>query len=140
MSGLALRETGGLREVSGGEGGIRTLDRGLSPYSGLANRRPQPLGDFSAFVCRQAGDYNRMSIADADNGFQAELRASLFKPRIGNRRVDGHWDAPDEFARSDHHFMFHDQLAPLGIVFVYLYNNLIVDAVYGPGTQRLERL
>ena len=30
-----------------GEGGIRTLDRGLRPYSGLANRRPQPLGDFS---------------------------------------------------------------------------------------------
>ena len=34
--------------MNGGEGGIRTLDRGLSPYSGLANRRPQPLGDFSA--------------------------------------------------------------------------------------------
>ena len=36
------------RKETGGEGGIRTLDRGLRPYSGLANRRPQPLGDFSA--------------------------------------------------------------------------------------------
>ena len=30
-----------------GEGGIRTLDRGFSPYNGLANRRLQPLGHLS---------------------------------------------------------------------------------------------
>jgi hypothetical protein len=36
----------GLRE-SGGEGGIRTLDTGVSPYNGLANRRLQPLGHLS---------------------------------------------------------------------------------------------
>ena len=29
---------------NGGEGGIRTLDTGVSPYNGLANRRLQPLG------------------------------------------------------------------------------------------------
>src|SRR5262249_57442332 len=39
--------------VNGGEGGIRTLDRGLRPYSGLANRRPQPLGDFSLTGSKQ---------------------------------------------------------------------------------------
>src|SRR5262249_7746275 len=67
--------------VNGGEGGIRTLDRGLSPYSGLANRRPQPLGDFSALSYRWADDYNRMSIADAENGFQAfhNVRQNVMK-------------------------------------------------------------
>ena len=33
---------------SGGEGGIRTLGRGFNPYSGLANRRLQPLGHLSS--------------------------------------------------------------------------------------------
>ena len=33
---------------SGGEGGIRTPDRGVRPYNGLANRRLQPLGHLSA--------------------------------------------------------------------------------------------
>ena len=32
---------------SGGEGGIRTPDTGVSPYNGLANRRLQPLGHLS---------------------------------------------------------------------------------------------
>jgi hypothetical protein len=32
---------------SGGDGGIRTLDRALQPYNGLANRRLQPLGHSS---------------------------------------------------------------------------------------------
>src|SRR5437868_4688891 len=31
----------------GGERGIRTLDTGVSPYNGLANRRLQPLGHLS---------------------------------------------------------------------------------------------
>ena len=30
-------------ETSGGEGGIRTLGTGVSPYNGLANRRIRPL-------------------------------------------------------------------------------------------------
>ena len=33
--------------VIGGAGGIRTLDRALQPYNGLANRRLQPLGHSS---------------------------------------------------------------------------------------------
>ena len=32
---------------SGGEAGIRTLDRAFQPYNGLANRRLQPLGHLS---------------------------------------------------------------------------------------------
>ncbi len=34
-------------KTTGGEGGIRTLDTGVSPYNGLANRRLQPLGHLS---------------------------------------------------------------------------------------------
>src|SRR5881409_1320139 len=33
-----------------GEGGIRTPDRGISPYNGLANRRLQPLGHLSTIA------------------------------------------------------------------------------------------
>ena len=33
--------------LDGGAGGIRTLDRALQPYNGLANRRLQPLGHIS---------------------------------------------------------------------------------------------
>ena len=46
---LALLEIALLEGLtdSGGEGGIRTPDRGVSPYNGLANRRLQPLGHLS---------------------------------------------------------------------------------------------
>src|ERR1041385_2112437 len=37
-----------LGKEGGGDGGIRTLDRALQPYNGLANRRLQPLGHISA--------------------------------------------------------------------------------------------
>src|SRR5215471_4130326 len=40
-------EIAGSQTLSGGEGGIRTPDRGVSPYNGLANRRLQPLGHLS---------------------------------------------------------------------------------------------
>ena len=33
--------------AGGGDGGIRTLDRPLQAYNGLANRRLQPLGHIS---------------------------------------------------------------------------------------------
>src|SRR4051812_37083332 len=36
----------------GGEGGIRTLDTGLSPYNALAGRHLRPLGHLSALICR----------------------------------------------------------------------------------------
>src|SRR5713226_2168975 len=49
---FALWSPGGLPPVArrakgGGAGGIRTLDRALQPYNGLANRRLQPLGHIS---------------------------------------------------------------------------------------------
>ena len=34
-------------DIPGGDGGIRTLDRPLQAYNGLANRRLQPLGHVS---------------------------------------------------------------------------------------------
>ena len=37
----------------GGDGGIRTLDRALQPYNGLANRRLQPLGHISGRSARR---------------------------------------------------------------------------------------
>src|SRR5271154_2084200 len=39
---------------AGGDGGIRTLDRALQPYNGLANRRLQPLGHVSRAEKRAA--------------------------------------------------------------------------------------
>src|SRR4051812_43574007 len=36
------------KQSSGGEGGIRTLGTGVSPYNGLANRRIRPLCHLSA--------------------------------------------------------------------------------------------
>ena len=41
------RDTKGGERSAGGDGGIRTLDRALQPYNGLANRRLQPLGHVS---------------------------------------------------------------------------------------------
>ena len=43
-----VTDVAGLDKVKGGgAGGIRTLDRALQPYNGLANRRLQPLGHSS---------------------------------------------------------------------------------------------
>jgi hypothetical protein len=38
------------KQETGGAGGIRTLDRALQPYNGLANRRLQPLGHSSVMA------------------------------------------------------------------------------------------
>jgi hypothetical protein len=46
--------TGRLDGQTGGERGIRTPDRGVSPYNGLANRRLQPLGHLSVRTRRDA--------------------------------------------------------------------------------------
>ena len=43
------------RSEAGGDGGIRTPDRGLGPYNGLANRRLQPLGHVSTAVMSSGG-------------------------------------------------------------------------------------
>jgi hypothetical protein len=47
-AGMFLTDVSGLdKRSAGGDGGIRTLDRALQPYNGLANRRLQPLGHVS---------------------------------------------------------------------------------------------
>ena len=48
FAGLPAEARFGRRAKVGGEAGIRTLGRGLSPYNGLANRRLRPLGHLTA--------------------------------------------------------------------------------------------
>ena len=59
----------------GGAGGIRTLDRALQPYNGLANRRLQPLGHSSI----------RADMPDAE---------ASRKRQIPGRRIPGHFTTP----------------------------------------------
>jgi hypothetical protein len=49
-----------MRNFVGGEGGIRTLDTGLSPYNALAGRHLRPLGHLSALICRTGTWKNRL--------------------------------------------------------------------------------
>jgi hypothetical protein len=50
---------------NGGAGGIRTLDRALQPYNGLANRRLQPLGHSSvAADMPEAGASRKQQISN----------------------------------------------------------------------------
>jgi hypothetical protein len=48
----------GIAMRSGGEGGIRTLGTGVSPYNGLANRRIRPLCHLSDLVRTSVGSEN----------------------------------------------------------------------------------
>ena len=54
------------QQEDGGAGGIRTLDRALQPYNGLANRRLQPLGHSSC----------RLDMPDAMPSRKRQLQAS----------------------------------------------------------------
>ena len=54
-----------LIKYGGGAGGIRTLDRALQPYNGLANRRLQPLGHSSVGAdMPDAGASRKRQISD----------------------------------------------------------------------------
>src|SRR5437660_8165184 len=55
---------------TGGEGGIRTPDRSVSPYNGLANRRLQPLGHLSGGICG-------FGYCISERAFAGALRISL---------------------------------------------------------------
>jgi hypothetical protein len=62
ISGCAIKK---LYQGAGGAGGIRTLDRALQPYNGLANRRLQPLGHSSvAADMPEAGTSRKQQIPD----------------------------------------------------------------------------
>jgi hypothetical protein len=63
----------------GGDGGIRTLDRALQPYNGLANRRLQPLGHIS-------GTVHHMPDARADGKAPGAVQPGLpHSSRLGAR-------------------------------------------------------
>ena len=79
-----INESGG---ITGGEAGIRTLDRAFRPYNGLANRRLQPLGHLTA----QAKCNGNQHFGDRHF---ALAQATVFvnpslKKCSGNRRVSG---------------------------------------------------
>ena len=61
---------------SGGEGGIRTLGTGVSPYNGLANRRIRPL-------CHLSGLGNNTEIVD---GKAASVQSSQARCGVGAMR------------------------------------------------------
>src|SRR3984957_3933098 len=67
-------------KTSGGEGGIRTLGTGVSPYNGLANRRILPLCHLSG-VCGITVYHVR--------GMQLSRFAS-FRARVPRRIASGH--------------------------------------------------
>jgi len=88
-----------LRE-SGGEGGIRTLGTGVSPYNGLANRRIRPLCHLSDFFinrlpkCYSLVSLNRNRLVSM--GIHELLRANQrrrFRTQSGTvvERHDGHY-------------------------------------------------
>ena len=69
-----------MKKKAGGEGGIRTPDRGVSPYNGLANRRLQPLGHLSVRMRRVARlivSAFRMNAIEEDTN---ELSQARMKP------------------------------------------------------------
>ena len=68
----------------GGDGGIRTLDRALQPYNGLANRRLQPLGHVST---------------PADMPEVAQSRKRLDSVRAGTANCRGFPTFPPESSR-----------------------------------------
>jgi hypothetical protein len=57
--------------VGGGDGGIRTLDRALQPYNGLANRRLQPLGHVSRAMPREICPTHPPIASDAGRAWRA---------------------------------------------------------------------
>src|SRR3982074_1514386 len=69
----------------GGDGGIRTLDRALQPYNGLANRRLQPLGHSSvtADMPEAAASRKRADLGPAHSTSFSDVRT----PYLGPKRI-----------------------------------------------------
>src|ERR1700694_334047 len=74
-----------VKQYSGGAGGIRTLDRALQPYNGLANRRLQPLGHSSvtADMPEAAASRKRADLGPANSRSFSDVRT----PYLGPRRI-----------------------------------------------------
>ena len=75
------------RAQAGGDGGIRTLDRALQPYNGLANRRLQPLGHISASATGAAAEICPTPEAIARPARSAVHRRARRRNRSARRRA-----------------------------------------------------
>ena len=87
------------RGKTGGDGGIRTLDRALQPYNGLANRRLQPLGHISAAapgaaaeICPTAPAIARAAAACAQSADARTTMAEENLPSTPGKRNAGPGD------------------------------------------------
>src|SRR5436305_2701098 len=81
------------RAKGGGAGGIRTLDRALQPYNGLANRRLQPLGHSSMSADMpdaRASRKRQIQITPRPFGGAGASRAFLTSGRYPISRVSAH--------------------------------------------------
>ena len=87
---------GGGERSAGGDGGIRTLDRALQPYNGLANRRLQPLGHISGRNARRDICPTHPPIASA---WRSSLRGLDRETRSQGRRRKAS-GAPRRWSRS----------------------------------------
>ena len=79
----------------GGAGGIRTLDRALQPYNGLANRRLQPLGHSSMSADMpdaRASRKRQIQITPGPLGGRRRF-ACIFHPHGGPRSGPSLWGA-----------------------------------------------
>src|ERR1700689_1832464 len=74
--------------MTGGDGGIRTLDRALQPYNGLANRRLQPLGHVSRAERRAATYARRLPPLQAPS---ARAWRALLEPGFARPSDDRFW-------------------------------------------------
>jgi hypothetical protein len=75
-----------VRAKGGGAGGIRTLDRALQPYNGLANRRLQPLGHSSVRAdMPDTGVSRKRQISGRGiwSGHDSTLANGFLKPKPG---------------------------------------------------------
>src|ERR1700694_2992048 len=72
-----------VKQYSGGAGGIRTLDRALQPYNGLANRRLQPLGHSSvtADMPEAAASRKRADLGPANSRSFSGVRPRYLGPK-----------------------------------------------------------
>ena len=77
---------GRTQKAGGGDGGIRTLDRALQPYNGLANRRLQPLGHVSVQAdMPDAALRRKRQIKRRTGGFRIFLQLRVKAPQILSR-------------------------------------------------------
>ena len=76
--------------LDGGAGGIRTLDRALQPYNGLANRRLQPLGHVSAYNHRQTCLRSKYAEVCPSKDFMARPPRQDAMPASANQ-IRGHF-------------------------------------------------